>query len=168
MLIKDEDVIGFERSFHVYYFDMIYSNPAIVEIDVLLMLRGGLVAIEEEKGEPGEGDILKIIGKQFDKGEGGLPIFYSPEGRNVANLKVTNIYPFDREEINRILNKTKEFEVKEEERAEVFSLDNFLCALLLFGAPAVIQSLVGWIEKNFGNFKLIKRRCEVLREVKQI
>jgi len=174
MFLKDEDVIGFERSFHVYYFDMIYSNPTIVEIDVLLMLRGGLVAIEEESGSPSVEDFIEIIGKQFSKGGGALPILYSPEGKEMANLKTANIYPFDRKNLNQILKEEKEFKpfdregLKGKDRSDLFSLDNFLCALLLFGSPAISHRLAKWIRRTFRDFELVRRRCEILEEVKGI
>jgi len=134
-----------EPSFIVYYPDIVYTNPRIAEIDILLLLNGGYICIELKK-DPQESpkDSLKF----FSDGLGSQAVLYisskplGPEaisGVGILNPLIISRdnFPFEK------LKKWREYLTKFfEERRKFFSIDNFLCTLILYGSPEICNLLL--------------------------
>jgi|GEM_PF-4695642 len=134
-----------EPSFHLYHPDMVYSNPRIAEIDILLLLNGGYVCIEL-KEEPQSSPIDSL--KFFQNGLGSQAVLYMSkkslghgEASNVAVLNplIITREDFISEKLKEWVDNLPKFRKK---RREFFSIDNFLCALLLYGSPGICNLLL--------------------------
>jgi hypothetical protein len=123
---------------------MVYSNPRIAEIDILLLLRGGYVCVELKEGpQRAPEDSLKF----FQNGLGSQAVLYISkkplERGEASNVGVLNPLVIARDnfsidKLNEWMEHSTEFYKK---RREFFSIDNFLCALLMYGSPAVCSLL---------------------------
>jgi len=61
-------------------------------------------------------------------------------------------------------------EARDKERPEIFAVDNFLCSLLLYGAPLICQKLLTdiFMKHIIESSELAKYRVEVIKEVKRL
>jgi len=169
--------ICIEPGFKIYYFDMVYSYPQVLEIDFLVAFRGGILLIELERELK---NIARKSLKYFTNGLTRYPVIYihrsmddeSLSNQNTSAPVVTG---------NLILEGRDFFEtppidimqihnIKEEERAEVFSVDNFLCSLLMYGAPNICERLLTdvFIKHVIEFSNLIQQRVKVINEVKRL
>jgi hypothetical protein len=134
-----------EPSFVVYYPDIVYTNPRIAEIDILLLLNGGYICIELKK-DPQESpkDSLKF----FSDGLGSQAVLYissKPLGPEViSGVGILNPLIISRDNFAfEKLKKWREYLTKFcAERHKFFSIDNFLCTLILYGSPEICNLLL--------------------------
>jgi hypothetical protein len=168
-----------EPAFKIYYFDMVYSYPQVLEIDLLITFRGGIVAIELERN--GLKNAIQKSLKYFVNGLARYPVVYcyksiedskylSREGISppviVGDLKLG-----DQDLFEMFLKDYMQIhDIKEKERAEIFSIDNFLCSLLIYGAPIICEKLLTdiFMKHVIESSNLIQQRIKVINEVKRL
>lgn len=162
-----------EPAFTLYYPDMVYSNPRIAEVDLLLIFEGGYVCVElKKKASKAPEDSLKY----FVNGLAQQPVFYVySERENFGGIQ----YPAP----SLIPRKGLDFldgliggegdlrsymHLVKEERGKLFSLDNFLRLLLIYGSPSVCKSILSstFLSKLANEFQLVNIRRLQINKVK--
>ncbi len=165
-----------EPSFVVYYPDTVYANPSILEIDLLLIFEGGYACVElKERPSRAVYDSLKF----YVNGLASQPILYAaalgkPEERRslrsemgkqgVANPLIVNWFGICRR-IAKLISR-RGIETLMNERHKLFSLDNFLCAMLIYGSPRVCRALVADLKWLGERFELVDLRLKLLEAAK--
>jgi len=165
-----------EPSFSVYYPDMVYVNPQTIEVDLLLVLNGGYICIElKDNPAKAHEDSLKY----FINALAPQPVIYmskKPLEKGESQVQLPNplLIPPDNELIlkNQLLSELEKWRQKvgefEEERRDFFSLDNFLCMLLLYASPMVCKEVLEKVppfdEKKLS--PLIRRRISLVMRAK--
>jgi len=162
-----------EPGFKIYYFDMVYSYPQVLEIDLLVTFKGGMIAIELERS--GLKNAIQKSLKYFVNGLARYPVVYcyksiedsnslSSEGIS-APIIVGELRLGDQDFFNIQIHN-----IKEKERAEIFSIDNFLCSLLIYGAPIICEKLLTdiFMKHVVESSNLIQQRIKVINEVKRL
>jgi hypothetical protein len=164
-----------EASFSLYHPDMVYANPKVVEVDLLLVFNGGYACLElKKKPSDAHRDSLKF----FVNGLAPQPVVYVSKRsirKGESELGISNPLVIPHGEISFkecLLDKLREWREKFdgffEERRELFSIDNFLCMLLLYASPKICRLLLDEVlsdeEKNLS--PLIKRRISLIKRAK--
>jgi len=180
-IVKPEDVKFVEPSFIVYYPDMVYANPKILETDLLLVLKGACIFVEIEDSLSPKSIVTKWAGKQLDSGLLAQPILYfvpsqeeakdPPIADSPCSPPILLPKPMLKALVKNELKPLIEEIIKELQdwRAKCFSLDNFMCILLAYSSPVVCKWLVGeaelgrYAEEGFG---LLAKRIEMLNVAK--
>jgi hypothetical protein len=177
-MVLKVDPVYIEPGFKIYYFDMIYSYPQILEIDLLIAFRGGLLSIELEKENLG--DLSRKSLKYFLNGFTRYPVVYlypSIDSKLLSNINILTPAIMDCSILKgeEILSKLRDpnlqqiWTAKVTERFKVFAIDNFLCSLLVYGAPAICESLLTDIfMKHLRSSTLTLHRVGMIRKVKRL
>jgi len=163
-----------ELAFTLYYPDMVYSNPLIAEIDLLLIFEGGYVCAELKK-EPSKA--LKDSLKYFVNGLAQQPVFYLyDKGRGLGEERYPNPFLISQENsalLNELKGEGREkirsyMDLVIRERKKLFSLDNFLRLLLVYGSPSVCKGIFNstFFQKLSKEFQLINTRYSQICKVK--
>lgn len=180
-MIFDHDPEWVEPSFSIYYFDMVYSHPVVLEIDFLAIFKGALLSIEIEKNL---GEIPRKSLKYFVNGACRHPVLYS--SGTISSIKSgklwtqeTNIstptlvsYSVIRCWLKQFLDleNYKYNNIKWKlERNKLFVIDNFMCSLLLYGSPSICNILLknnNILRHVTDSFELAKFRASLIKKVK--
>jgi len=158
-----------EPAFTLYYPDMVYSNPLIAEVDLLLMFEGGYACVELKREAP---DAPRDSLKYFVNGLAQQPVFYAhPEFKgDFGGMQYPT--PF-LTSLSKLLSKL----VGEdpccvnsmvEERRKLFSLDNFLRLLLIYGSPNACKGILDhdFLSRLANEFQLVRTRFLQIHKVK--
>ncbi|MCL7390193.1 MAG: hypothetical protein LZ173_09755 [Thaumarchaeota archaeon] len=178
-MIPSVKPVCIEPGFKIYYFDIVYSYPQVLEIDLLITFRGGIVAIELERN--GLKNAIQKSLKYFVNGLARYPVVYcyksiedskylSSEGIS-APIIVGDLKLGDQDFFEMFLKDYMQIhDIKEKERAEIFSIDNFLCSLLIYGAPIICEKLLTdiFMKHVIESSNLIQQRIKVINEVKRL
>jgi hypothetical protein len=152
---------------------MVYSNPLIAEIDLLLIFEGGYVCIELKRRAL---EALKDSLKYFVNSLAQQPVFYlCDEERDVSRGRYPNPFLISQKNSD-FLNKLKKdkegirsyMDIVVRGREKLFSLDNFLRLLLVYGSPNVCKGIFdsAFFRTLFNEFQLIKIRHSQICKVK--
>ena len=168
-----------EPGFKIYYFDMVYSYPHVLEIDLLITFRGGILSIELER--EGLESLSRKSLKYFLNGFTRYPVTYfypSIDNISPSNVGISMPVVMDCSTLKSwaIFNELlrlglyRILPAKEAERSKIFAIDNFLCSLLLYGAPAICENLFmdASFMKHIESSSLALRRVKIIKEVKRL
>jgi hypothetical protein len=163
-----------EPAFTLYYPDMVYSNPRIAEVDLLVIFEGGYACVELKRRETRAAeDSLKY----FVIGLAQQPVFYAHGGSQSELGTVHHPTPFLvpweklRQQLVGDESQLRSYvESVAEGRGELFSLDNFLRLLLVYGSPSVCEALLSspFLSRLSEKFQLVKTRFSQTCAVKLI
>jgi len=178
MMILPINPLHIEPGFKIYYFDMVYSYPQVLEVDLLVLFKGGILSIELEK------ESIKRLArkslKYFINGLTRYPVIYfypSIDNTSLSDVDVSNPVVMDysmlknKGILNVLLgpNIQQIWAVKEAERSKIFAIDNFLCSLLLYGAPAICENLfTDTFMKHIQSSTLALHRVRIIKETKRL
>jgi hypothetical protein len=153
---------------------MVYSNPRIAEVDLLVIFEGGYACVElKRRASNAAEDSLKY----FVIGLAQQPVFYAHGGSQGELGTVHHPTPFlvpweklrqqlvgDESQLRSYVKSVAEG------RGELFSLDNFLRLLLVYGSPSVCKALLSstFLSKLSEKFQLVKTRFSQICAVKLI
>jgi hypothetical protein len=153
---------------------MVYSNPRIAEVDLLVIFEGGYACVElKRRASDSAEDSLKY----FVIGLAQHPVFYAHGGSQGELGTVHHPTPFlvpweklrqqlvgDESQLHSYVKSVAEG------RGELFSLDNFLRLLLMYGSPSVCKALLSstFLSKLSEKFQLVKTRFSQICAVKLI
>jgi hypothetical protein len=153
---------------------MVYSNPRIAEVDLLVIFEGGYACIELKRhASRAAEDSLKY----FIIGLAQQPVFYAHGGSQGELGTVHHPTPFlvAWEELRQQLvgdesQLSSYVESVAEGRKELFSLDNFLRLLLVYGSPSICEALLSspFLSRLSKKFQLVETRYSQICAVKLI
>jgi hypothetical protein len=153
---------------------MVYSNPYIAEVDLLLIFKGGYTCVElKRRASNAAEDSLKY----FLSGLAQQPVFYahgeSQSGLSAVQHPTPFLIPWEelRQWLVGDVNQLSSYmESIAEGRKELFSLDNFLRLLLVHGSPSVCEALLSspFLSRLSKKFQLVETRFSQICAVKLI
>jgi hypothetical protein len=154
---------------------MVYSSPNIAEIDLLLIFEGGYVCVELKRKKTSKA--LKDPLKYFVNGLAQQPVFYVyDEGMSPSEERIPNPFLLSQENsdfLNELKGESREkirsyMALVIRERKKLFSLDNFLRLLLVYGSPSVCKGIFNstFFRKLSKEFQLVKTRYSQICKVK--
>jgi hypothetical protein len=150
---------------------MVYANPLIAEIDLLLILEGGYICIELKKKSS---EVPQDSLKYFVNGLAQQPVFYTSkdygkkfDGDVSSPLLMPQKELLDELEME---NLRSHMELVTEGRKKMFSLDNFLRLLLVYGSPNVCESILDskFFQKLSDEFQLVRIRRSQIKKAKSL
>jgi hypothetical protein len=163
-----------EPAFTLYYPDMVYSNPRIAEVDLLVIFEGGYACVElKRRASRAAEDSLKYFVISLAQ----QPVFYAHSGSQGELGTVHHPTPFlvPWEKLRQQLvgdesQLSSYVESIAEGRKELFPLDNFLRLLLVYGSPSVCEALLSspFLSRLSEKFQLVKTRFSQICAVKLI
>jgi hypothetical protein len=153
---------------------MVYSNPRIAEVDLLVIFEGGYACVELKRltSDSAENSL-----KYFVIGLAQQPVFYAHGGSQSELSTVLHPTPFLmpwkelRQQLVEDESQLRSYvESVAEGRGELFSLDNFLRLLLVYGSPSVCEALLSshFLSELSEKFQLVKTRFSQICAVKLI
>jgi hypothetical protein len=160
-----------ELAFTLYYPEMVYANPRVAEIDLLLIFEGGYVCVElKKKSSEATHDSLKY----FVNGLAQQPVFYA--SKNYEKKFDGDLSPpfliSQKELLDKlgVENLRSYMELVIEGREKMFSLDNFLRLLLVYGSPNVCRCILDskFFRKLSDEFQLVKIRRSQIKKAKSL
>lgn len=172
-----------EPSFSVYYLDIVYSCPTVLEIDFLVIFKGALLSIEVEDRPT---NIPRKSLKYFVNGVCRHPVIYSNInsssdkdktkcdtswvlGINIAMPTLIDCSTI-RDWLKNFLENNKRFIFQMKyERSQLFIIDNFMCALLIYSSPLICNTLImksNILKHVLNSFELARFRADLIKKVK--
>lgn len=163
-----EGPVWVEPSFCVYYLDMVYSEPRIVEADFLLAYPKGYIFAElKNKMSTVAKDSLKFL---IDGLSNHVAVYFYKNSSDIGEAGMPFPMSFSQSEILQII---KRYQVKEVNdrvvsvREEAFSIDNFLSNLIVYGSPRIVRFLTERGKNPLEHLKdLLEFRIRLLRVTK--
>ncbi|MEM1583717.1 MAG: hypothetical protein QXF28_07335 [Nitrososphaerota archaeon] len=172
-----------EPSFSIYYLDIVYSYPAILEVDFLSIFKGALLSVEVEN-EPT--NIPRKSLKYFVNGVCRYPVVYfsinssSDKDETESDTKwvresgITIPTLVDcqtmKEQLRNFLENNRSTIIqKKNERSQLFTIDNFLCALLVYSSPLICDILLmksSILEHVLNSFEVAGFRASLIKKAK--
>ncbi|MCC6050971.1 MAG: hypothetical protein LM580_09705, partial [Thermofilum sp.] len=153
---------------------MVYSNPRIAEVDLLVIFEGGYACIELKRhASRAAEDSLKY----FIIGLAQQPVFYAHGGSQGELGTVHHPTPFlvlweklRQQLVGDESQLSSYVESVAEGRKELFSLDNFLRLLLVYGSPSICEALLSspFLSRLSKKFQLVETRYSQICAVKLI
>lgn len=183
---SDLTPIWVEPSFSIYYFDIVYSYPKILEIDFLVVFKGGLLSIEIERKRKLKDAVAKSL-KYFVNGACRIPTIYLIDD-SIANdgtpklseislstpslvdkSKISKIFKCS--EFRELLKKSRDciFNKMIHERKQLFTINNFIRTLLIYGSPLICRILLdrnGILKHVIDSFGLVQMNVELIQQAK--
>jgi hypothetical protein len=155
-----------EPTFTLYYPDMVYSNPLIAEIDLLLIYEGGFVCVELKRKAS---DVAADSFKFFVNGLAPQPVFYVYSEASHLSLHYMKPFTASWDQLRDLVGdmlRVDEQAIRERER--LFSLDNFLRILLIFGSPGISDAVshVKFLKVLSEASPLVKKRFLQIKAVR--